>query len=127
MKRLKILISADSTSDDKGNLTLMTTSLMILKTRQVIRTEYTMIDVPLPGQKKSDKDEPPKRLNYNVEYFLSQIVTQVDFSYLNATYQPFTGAFFTHFSESGIQCFVQGWGYGSSRGLSDNRWGTIKP
>ena len=54
--------------------------------------EYTMIDVPLPGQKKSDKDEPPKRLNYNVEYFLSQIVTQVDFSYLNATYQPYTGA-----------------------------------
>jgi len=53
--------------------------------------EYTIIDVHLPGQDEKDKDEPPKRLNYNVEYFLSQIVTQIDFSYLNQTYQPFTG------------------------------------
>ncbi|MCD4681476.1 MAG: hypothetical protein K8S00_13920, partial [Bacteroidales bacterium] len=33
----------------------------------------------------------PKRLNYNVEYFINEIVTQVDFTFLNATYQPFTG------------------------------------
>ncbi|MCD4664932.1 MAG: hypothetical protein K8R68_06635, partial [Bacteroidales bacterium] len=52
--------------------------------------DYTIIDVPLPGQK--DKDEPPKRINYNVEYFLSEIVTQIDFSFLNQMYQPFTGA-----------------------------------
>lgn len=33
----------------------------------------------------------PKRLNYNVEYFINEIVTQVDFSFLNSTYQSFTG------------------------------------
>ena len=33
----------------------------------------------------------PKRLNYNVEYFINEIVTQVDFTFLNATYQSFTG------------------------------------
>ncbi|MCD4729782.1 MAG: hypothetical protein K8R74_04215 [Bacteroidales bacterium] len=51
--------------------------------------DFTLLDVPLPDQKA--KDKPPKRLNYNVEYFISQIVTQIDFSYLNQTYQPYTG------------------------------------
>ncbi|MBN3035711.1 MAG: PD40 domain-containing protein [Bacteroidales bacterium] len=52
---------------------------------------YTTINVPLPGQRQTEEFEPPKRLNYNVEYFLNEIVTQIDFSFLNATYQPFTG------------------------------------
>jgi hypothetical protein len=34
---------------------------------------------------------PPKKRNYRVEYFLNELTTQIDFSYLNATYQPFTG------------------------------------
>ncbi len=49
------------------------------------------IKVALPGQHLGDQEEPTKRLNYNVEYFLSQIVTQIDFSYLNQMYQPFSG------------------------------------
>ncbi len=53
--------------------------------------EFTDLAVPLPGQGKADEDEPPKRLNYNVEYFINQIVTQIDFSYLNQNYQPFSG------------------------------------
>ncbi|MBN2173509.1 MAG: PD40 domain-containing protein [Bacteroidales bacterium] len=53
--------------------------------------KYTLLDVPLPGQKKDEKEEPPKRLNYNVEYFINEIVTQIDFSFLNQMYQPFTG------------------------------------
>lgn len=56
-----------------------------------INWEYTELGVPLPGQAKGDEDEPPKRLNYNVEYFINQIVTQIDFSYLNQTYQPYSG------------------------------------
>ncbi len=32
----------------------------------------------------------PKQRNYDVEYSLDQLVSQVDFSYLNNTYQPFT-------------------------------------
>jgi hypothetical protein len=52
---------------------------------------FTMINVPLPGQKEAEEDETHKRLNYNVEYFINQIVTQVDFSFLNQNYQPFTG------------------------------------
>jgi hypothetical protein len=54
------------------------------------RLNYTNLSVPLPGQRKKDTDE-LKRLNYNVEYFINEIVTQIDFSFLNQMYQPFTG------------------------------------
>lgn len=57
-----------------------------------INKNFTMLDVPLPGQKKGDEEEPPKRLNYNVEYFINQVTTQLDFSYLNQSYQIFTGS-----------------------------------
>ena len=50
---------------------------------------FTKLSVPLPGQK--DPEEPPKRLNYNVEYFINEIVTQIDFSFLNQNYQAYTG------------------------------------
>lgn len=33
----------------------------------------------------------PKRLNYNVEYFINQLVSQVDFNFINYNYQSFTG------------------------------------
>ncbi len=33
----------------------------------------------------------PKRLNYNVSYFINDLVSQVDFNYINYSYQPFTG------------------------------------
>lgn len=33
----------------------------------------------------------PKRRNYRVEYFINNMVTQIDFNYLNYSYQSFTG------------------------------------
>jgi hypothetical protein len=59
--------------------------------RDELNWRFTDIGVPLPGQKPADSDDPPKRLNYNVEYFINEIITQVDFSYLNQNYQPFSG------------------------------------
>ncbi len=44
-------------------------------------------------QKKEEEEDGfilPKQRNYNVEFSVSQLVTQVDFSYLNQTYQPFS-------------------------------------
>ena len=46
---------------------------------------------------KSKKDTTNKftsarPFNYNVEYSIDQMVTQLDFNYLNRAYQPFTGA-----------------------------------
>ncbi|MEA3478751.1 MAG: hypothetical protein U9R60_11265 [Bacteroidota bacterium] len=44
-----------------------------------------------PGSDSADMFIPPKKRNYRVEYFMNELTTQIDFSYLNATYQPFTG------------------------------------
>lgn len=33
----------------------------------------------------------PKKLNYRVEYSINEFVTQVDFNFINMTYQPFAG------------------------------------
>ncbi|MCF8369383.1 MAG: hypothetical protein K9G76_10105 [Bacteroidales bacterium] len=57
--------------------------------KKEIDWNFTTINAPVPGQK--DPNEEPKRLNYNVEYFINEIVSQIDFSFLNQTYQPFTG------------------------------------
>jgi hypothetical protein len=40
----------------------------------------------------TNKYKKAKQLNYNVEYSIDQLVTQIDFNYLNSAYQPFTGA-----------------------------------
>ncbi len=40
---------------------------------------------------KEDEFKLPKRRNYRVEYSFNELTTQVDFDFLNATYQPFTG------------------------------------
>ena len=33
----------------------------------------------------------PKRRNYYVEYFINDMISQIDFNYINFSYQPFTG------------------------------------
>ncbi|MEI6457126.1 MAG: hypothetical protein WCO93_12620, partial [bacterium] len=43
-----------------------------------------------------------KQLNYNVEYFIDQMVTQIDFTYLNFAYQPFTGSVTPDFINPGL-------------------------
>ncbi len=43
-----------------------------------------------------------KQLNYNVEYSIDQMVTQIDFTYLNFAYQPFTGSSIPDFVNPGL-------------------------
>ncbi|MFZ4522294.1 MAG: hypothetical protein ACOYNC_11340 [Bacteroidales bacterium] len=43
-----------------------------------------------------------KQLNYNVEYYIDQMVTQIDFTYLNFAYQPFTGSQAPEFINPGL-------------------------
>jgi hypothetical protein len=47
----------------------------------------------------------PKRLNYNVEYFIDKMVNQVDFNYLAATYQPYSGGRSPLFLSPGLNAF----------------------
>ncbi|MDD4555248.1 MAG: hypothetical protein PHP04_13675 [Bacteroidales bacterium] len=63
----------------------------------------------LPGRKGGetgrdtiDKYQKAKQLNYNVEYYIDQMVTQIDFTYLNYAYQPFTGSGAPDFVNPGL-------------------------
>jgi Tol biopolymer transport system component len=67
---------------------------------------FTDISVPL-DQGQTDRDDPPKRLNYNVEYFINEIITQVDFSYLNQNYQVFSGGFSPIYLNPGFNALFQ--------------------
>lgn len=58
-----------------------------------------------------------KQLNYNVEYSIDKLVSQLDFSFLNTTYQTFTG-FGPIFDNSGTTVFTQ---MGGSDILEDYR------
>lgn len=44
---------------------------------------------------------------YNVEYNVSQIVTQVDFSYMNFSYQPFTNPQYPIYINQGFNAFIK--------------------
>lgn len=48
----------------------------------------------------------PKRRNYFVEYFYDELVTQVDFTYINQSYQPFTGGGSPIFLNPGFNVFM---------------------
>ena len=47
-----------------------------------------------------------KQLNYNVEYYIDRMVTQVDFTYLNFAYQPFTGSQSPVFVNPGLNALL---------------------
>jgi Tol biopolymer transport system component len=51
--------------------------------------------------------EIPKRLNYRVEYFLNDVISQIDFNYINYSYQPFTGGGGPIYLNPGFNVFFQ--------------------
>jgi len=54
------------------------------------------------GKDTTNKYKTAKQLNYNVEYYVDQMVTQIDFTYLNFAYQPFTGSLSPVFVNPGL-------------------------
>ena len=65
----------------------------------------------IPSSQKLMKDttnryQLARPLNYNVEYSISQMVTQVDFNYLNSAYQPFTGTKDAIFINPGLNALL---------------------
>lgn len=50
---------------------------------------------------------PPKARNYNVEYKINELVSQLDFSFLSASYQPFSGGSGPIFLTPGINAFFK--------------------
>lgn len=64
---------------------------------------------PVPGSEAllvAKKDTVVRPWNYNVELFTDKMTTQIDFSYLNYSYQPFTGGGSAIFLNSGFNIFL---------------------
>jgi hypothetical protein len=59
----------------------------------------------MPGD-TTDKFRTAKQLNYNVEYAIDQMVTQIDFTYLNFAYQPFSGTLDPVFVNPGLNALL---------------------
>ena len=57
--------------------------------------------------KGNDQITIPKRLNYNVSYFINDLVSQIDFNYINYSYQPFTGGGGPIYLNPGFNLFFQ--------------------
>lgn len=54
-----------------------------------------------------DEFKIPKKLNYRVEYFLNDMISQIDFTYINYSYQPFTGGGGPIYLNPGFNIFFQ--------------------
>ena len=48
----------------------------------------------------------PKRRNYLVEYFYDELITQIDFTYINYSYQPFSGGGSPIYLNPGFNVFM---------------------
>jgi Tol biopolymer transport system component len=58
-------------------------------------------------QIEGEELEIPKRLNYRTEYFLNDVISQIDFNYINYSYQPFTGGGGPIYLNPGFNVFFQ--------------------
>ena len=59
------------------------------------------------GATGSDVFKIPKRRNYYVSYFISELTSQVDFNYINYSYQPFTGGRSPIYLNPGFNIFLK--------------------
>ncbi len=49
----------------------------------------------------------PKQRNYNVEYSINELVSQLDFTFLSTSYQPFSGGYGPIFLTPGLNAFFK--------------------
>ena len=67
-------------------------------------TQFVAQDAPPPQPPQKDTIERPN--NYYVELFADQLMSQIDFSSMNYSYQPFTGGVSPIYLNSGINIFL---------------------
>ncbi|MDZ4205409.1 MAG: hypothetical protein U1C46_11415 [Bacteroidales bacterium] len=70
--------------------------------RRMATLDFTAFEKEVP----EEKFRLPKRRNFNVEYYINHLKSQVDFSFLNATYQPFTGGQSPLYLNPGMNAFL---------------------
>jgi len=99
--RLKRFVMAYKNSDGKEVYGNQGTSRS--KNEKYIYNENGIVVI----KSSDDKLTIPKRLNYNVSYFINDLVSQVDFNYINYSYQPFTGGGGPIYLNPGFNLFFQ--------------------
>ncbi len=70
-------------------------------------SHYAFNNSGLTSSKRAELISIPKRLNYNVSYFINDLVSQIDFTYINYSYQPFTGGGGPIYLNPGFNMFFQ--------------------
>lgn len=89
--------------DNKGNET-------IGKPPAKSKKKQTKTGYPMLVEDDSYYDDEltiPKRRNYRVEYFINNMVSQIDFNYVNYSYQPFAGGSGPIYQFAGFQLHFQ--------------------
>lgn len=65
-------------------------------------------DTPVTPEQPTPKKSwsPPARQNYYVEYTINKLISQIDFSFMNESYQPFTGGGAPIFLNAGFGALI---------------------
>lgn len=78
------------------------------KDKQLMDSEGNIVSVDIIGSgMENGKFKFPKRRNYRVEYFINDMISQIDFNYINYSYQPFTGGGGPIYLNPGFNVFFQ--------------------
>ncbi len=75
--------------DDKGNEYIGKPKKKTPKKGKL--NEFGSYVTSIDGRESDDEFVVPKRRNYYVEYFINDMISQIDFNLINYSYQPFTG------------------------------------
>lgn len=75
--------------------------------KKVSKEGYPVIVEDIGEYYDDDELTIPKRRNYRVEYFINNLVSQIDFNYVNYSYQPFTGGAGPIYQFAGFQLNFQ--------------------
>jgi len=83
----------DTTRLQKQNLIGVNNGISDRPRQDAVQVPGKLLKLRQPGNGEPPADTfiLPVQRNYNVEYTINQMVSQIDFSFLNATYQTFTG------------------------------------
>ncbi|MFH1160074.1 MAG: hypothetical protein V1733_03895 [bacterium] len=85
---------------DSSYLKMLQKKHGMIRTPQDTTSLMTLLNTPV--QDTLNKYKQAKALNYNVEYAIDEMVTQIDFTYLNTSYQPFSGGLQPVFINPGL-------------------------
>lgn len=91
--------------DKKGNEIIGTSSFS--KSRKSGKGNYPAVVGEIGEYYQESAFTFPKRRNYRVEYFVNNMISQVDFNYINYSYQPFTGGGGPVYLNAGFNLFFQ--------------------